>query len=68
MSVKAQQSDFKGVTKNMVLIISLIEGRDLAVRTFNRDEGKKEANQIFTQSGEFRDNIKKNILNYIVEQ
>lgn len=52
----------------MVLIISLIEGRDLAVRTFNRDEGKKEANQIFTQSGEFRDNIKKNILNYIVEQ
>lgn len=37
--MKAEQPDFRGVT--VVLITSLIEVRDLAVRTFNRDEGKE---------------------------
>lgn len=38
--MKAHQQDFRGVTEAVVLIRTLIEGRDLAVRTFNGDEGK----------------------------
>jgi len=38
--MKAHRQDFGGVTEAVVLITSLIEGRDLAVRTCNRDEGK----------------------------
>lgn len=49
------------------LIRSLIEGRDLAVRMFNRDEGK-EANQIFTQYGEFTEmTLRKNIGSHVFE-
>lgn len=39
--MKAHQQDFRGVTEVVVLITHLIEGRDLAVRAFNRVEGKR---------------------------
>lgn len=66
--MKAQQPDFGGVTEMVVLITSLIEVRDLAVRTFNRDEGNERSYSDFhTIWGIYRDDTKKNILKCLVE-
>lgn len=60
--MKAQQPDFRGVSETVVLITSLIEVRDLAFRTFNRDDGKERSYSDFhTIWGIYRDDTKKNI-------
>lgn len=50
--MKAQQPDFRGVSETVVLITSLIEVRDLAFRTFNRDQGKERSYSDFHTNGE----------------
>lgn len=65
--MKAHQQNFRGATEAVDFIKFVIEGRDLAVRTFNMDEGK-EANQIFTQYGKFTEvMLRKNIGSHVFE-